>query len=121
MIPRQRKRVRVACGKIRFPTLVKARYRAILDTKRFRQKFYIYRCRGCGAWHMTTSPQGTSIEVVPHWSPQDLGPGPGRGWQPTWILLILRWFHATMAGLGRVDEFFKLRATERMLRKRGVL
>jgi len=127
--PRKRRAQRseevVHCGKIRFGSLVKARHRALLDNARYKTKHYIYRCPRCNAWHMTHKPGPDAIDVAPDWSPVvDKGPGPKRGALPTTTMIVLRWFHGTMAALGDEDAskhaaiFHRL---DRNLRRRGVL
>ncbi len=115
----------VHCGKIRFGSLVKARHRALLDNARYKTKHYIYRCPKCGAWHMTHQPGQSAIDVAPDWVPVvDKGPGPKRGQMPTWIMIVLCWFHGTMAALGEGDapqHAAIFRRLDRNLRRRGVL
>lgn len=115
----------IHCGKIRFPTLVKARHRALLDNAHYKTKHYIYRCPRCSAWHMTHKPGGNAIDVAPNWKPViDKGPGPRRGGLPTSTLLVLRWFHGTIAALDEGDaeqHGGMFRRIDRHLRRRGVL
>jgi hypothetical protein len=114
----------VHCGKIRFGSLVKARHRALLDNARYKTKHYIYRCPRCAAWHMTHKPGDNAIDVAPNWkSVTDKGPGPKRGALSTSTLLVLRWFHGSIAALGEEDasqHFAMFHRIDRHLRRRGV-
>jgi len=118
----------IHCGKIRFGSLVKARHRALLDNVRYKTKHYIYKCPRCSAWHLTHQPGADAIDVAPGWEPVvDKGPGPKRGGLPTSTVLVLRWFHGTMAALGDLDDEDTekhdaiFQRHDRNLRRRGVL
>ncbi len=49
--------------KLSFTRVVSAVYRAHLEIKRHGVDTYVYRCRACGRWHLTTKPGGDSIAV----------------------------------------------------------
>jgi hypothetical protein len=116
-----RRHVERACAKLSFTTLVKARWRAMLETRRHGVKHYIYPCPACREWHMTTTPGPDALDVVPHFTPTDKGPGRDRGEAPTSTLLVLRWYHGTLAQLGDDAHGAAFRKVDRHLRKRGVL
>lgn len=52
--------------KVYLPTVVAARYRALLEMKRRPDVvLYVYKCWVCSGWHLTTHRSATAVDVRP--------------------------------------------------------